>query len=132
MSAIVAAMVRMERSRLYASVFPSASPREHSAWIASTITAAGAAIVAASNAACRVMVVEGAPRTRAVRWWHVVTCGWVADKSDGAIVAFIDNAPTDDMSPCWDAANRMWVWGSAAHDPRPCAWPRPFARGADR
>ena len=129
MSAIVAAAQRLEDRRIDA-VLGRAFTRGDE--LRAMIIAAGRAIVAASNAACRVMVVEGAPRTRAVRWWHVVTCGWVADKSDGAIVAFIDNAPTDDMSPCWDAANRLWVWGSAAHDPRPCAWPRPFARGADR
>lgn len=57
MSAIVAAAARMERARLYTTT-----------GIAGMMGAAGRAIVAASNAAGAGRVVEGAPRTWAVRW----------------------------------------------------------------
>ena len=103
MSAIVAAMVGMERSRRYASIFPSASSRAHAAYIAGMMSAAGHAIVAASNAA-------GAGRVVAMR---LADCGCVeVTRGDGSV-------RVDAFMP-WKC------------DPRPCAWPRPFARGADR
>lgn len=126
MSAIVAAMVAAREAHAR-----TCNP-DDAILLAWGLDDACKAIVRASNAAGAGLVVEGAPRTWAVRWWHVVTCGWVADKSDSVIVAFVDNAPTDDLRPCWNAGSRLWVWSTAAHDPRPCAWPRPFARGADR
>lgn len=129
MSAIVAAAARMERARLYTTT-----------GIAGMIAAAGRTIVAASNAAGAGRVVEGAPRTWAVRW--VSRSGRAIAIVDGADATCfrIDERETYDyrrrltfrLRPTWDAANRLWVWGTAAHDPRPCAWPRPFARGADR
>ena len=104
------------------------------------LIAAGRAIVAASNAAGAGRVVEGAPRTWAVRWsYDAPTDAWFADVDDewaGTQIAGPCPSPMagpgDDVRPTWDAANRLWLWGTAAHDPRPCAWPRPFARGADR
>lgn len=120
MSAIVAAAARMERARLYTTT-----------GIAGMMGAAGRAIVDASNAACRAMVVRGAPRTWAIRWSLWRSGYWYARTSDWRIVGE-GVAARADLVPCWNAGSRLWVWGSAAHDPRPCAWPRPFARGADR
>jgi hypothetical protein len=71
--------------------------------IAGMMGAAGRAIVDASNAA-------GAGRVVAMR---LADCGCVeVTRGDGT-------TRTDPFMP-WKC------------DPRPCAWPRPFARGADR
>ncbi len=51
MSIIVKRMTEMERSRLYASIFPSATSREHAAYIADMMRRAGDVINAVSNAA---------------------------------------------------------------------------------
>ena len=117
MSAIVAAAARMERARLYTTT-----------GIAGMMRSAGRVIAAASNAAGAGRVVEGAPRTW-VRWWcdgdSLVAAAWGKTYRVGM-------PPRAGLRPTWDTANRLWVWSTATHDPRPCAWPRPFARGADR
>ncbi len=51
MSILVKRMAEMERSRLYASVFPSMTSREHAAFIADLMRRAGDTINAASCAA---------------------------------------------------------------------------------
>ena len=137
MSAIVAAAQRLEDRRIDA-VLGRAFTRGDE--LRAMIIAAGRAIVAASNAAGAGRVVDGAPRTWAVRWsYDAPTDAWFADVDDewaGTQIAGPCPSPMagpgDDVRPTWDAANRLWLWGTAAHDPRPCAWPRPFARGADR
>ncbi len=72
--------------------------------IAGMMIAAGRAINAASNAAGAGRVVVGAGRIVGGQWWYVAS----------------DSVPT--------RYGGAWVWSTAAHDPRPCAWPRPFAR----
>lgn len=123
MSAIVAAMHEVERVRAW---YAAAGPA--SAIVAESIARNGRAIVAASNAAGAGRVVVGAPRTWA-RWWcdgdSLVAAAWGKTYRVGM-------PPRPGLRPCWDAPNRLWIWSTAAHDPRPCAWPRPFARGADR
>lgn len=92
------------------------------------------AINAASNAAGAGRVVDGAPRTWAVRWSAPLWPSgrdWIARDSQWQILAEAIS-PHADLRPTWNAGSRLWLWGTAAHDPRPCAWPRPFARGADR
>ena len=97
--------------------------------------AAGRAITTSSQAAASGNVTAGAPRTWAVRWWHVLTRGWAADlddDDDGSIVVYADDAPNDNVHPCCDPTARVWRWGSPACDPRGCAWPRPWAGGEVR
>ena len=131
MSAIVAAM-RM--TWLRAGFAMVAGDYEQSELLSATVNVACNTLNAASNAACRAMVVEGAPRTWAVRWLYSAWRGWFAVADRSCVGACVGFAPDRDqrLRPTWDAGSRLWVWGSAAHDPRPCAWPRPFARGADR
>ena len=139
MSAIVAAMVaRSRRINLIrqVSLVIDEAPRRRMLRAADyheqRLADAGRAIVDASNRACRAMVVEGAPRTWAVRWLYSAWRGWFAVADRSCVGACVGFAPDRDqrLRPTWDAANRLWSWGTAAHDPRPCAWPRPFARGA--
>ena len=129
MSAIVAAAQQIDRARRKAAIRNNRS--EWDRWYAMGL-AAGRAIVAASNAACRAMVVQGAPRTWAIRWspplWPTGR-GWIARDGWWRVLAYA-LSPHAGLRPCWNAANRLWVWGTAVHDPRPCAWLRPFARGA--
>lgn len=130
MSAIVAAADRLSRARIREAC--SDDVRE---WrrLYALGAAAGRAIVDVSNRACRAMIVRDAPRTWAVHWSLWRSGYWYARASDWRIVGKGVTPRADlGLAPCWDAANRLWLWGTAAHDPRPCAWPRPFARGADR
>ncbi len=112
MSAIVAAAQRMERARLYTTT-----------GIAGMMSAAGRAINAASNAAGAGRVVEGRPVK--IRACTVDGCGGWIDGAEWHI-----RVPRKGWRPTRYGGAR--VWSTAAHDPRPCAWPRPFARGADR
>lgn len=129
MSAIVAAAQRLEDRRIDAVLGRAFVTGER---LRAMQVAAGDVLVDASNAACRAMVVEGAPRTWAVRWspplWST-GLGWIARDGWRNVLAFA-LSPSADLRPCWNAGSRLWVWSTAAHDPRPCAWPRPFARGA--
>ena len=101
------------------------------------LAAAGRAIADASNAAGAGRVVEGAPRTSRVQWAGPGTTGeWTAWTTDGAATRrpalrrTVDGVRQPDVAPTWDG--ERWLWGTWGHDPRPCAWPRPLARGADR
>ncbi len=105
MIAIVAAMVGMNRR--YAKAALSRHGHAAHTW-ERALVAAGRAINAASNAAQAGRVVVGAGRVVGGQWWYVAS----------------NSVPT--------RYGGAWVWSTAAHDPRPCAWPRPFARGADR
>ena len=132
MSAIVAAAQRLEDRRIDA-VLGRVFTRGDE--LRTMIIAAGRAIVDVSNRACRAMIIRDAPRTWAVHWSLWRSGYWYARASDWRIVGKGVTPRADlglGLGPCWDAANRLWLWGTAAHDPRPCAWPRPFARGADR
>lgn len=130
MSAIVAAMVAAREE------YDRTRNPEDAILLAWDLDDACKAIAAVSNAAGAGRVVEGAPRTWAVRW--LSRSGSAIAIVDGADATCfrIDERETHDyrrrlafrLRPTWDAANRLWVWGIAAHDPRPCAWPRPFAR----
>lgn len=101
-------------------------------FIESTLIAAGRAINAASNAAGAGRVVEGAPRTWAVRWVCGPVMGWRPIIAVECLIFLpsVGFAADPDLRPTW--LGDAWVWSTATHDPRPCAWPRPFARGADR
>jgi hypothetical protein len=139
MSAIVAAMVAAREE------YDRTRNPEDAVLLAWDLDDACKAIVRASNAAGAGRVVEGAPRTW-VRWWcdgdSLVAAPrtWVRWWCDGdSLVAAawgktyrVGMPPRAGLRPTWDTANRLWVWSTATHDPRPCAWPRPFARGADR
>lgn len=129
MSAIVAAAQRLEDRRIDA-VLGRAFTRGDE--LRAMIIAAGRAIVAASNAAGAGRVVEGAPRFDIVGWMrcHRFEYDWAAFGHRGAIGIARHPHRRTDMRPTW--LGGTWVWSAAAHDPRPCAWPRPFARGADR
>lgn len=128
MSAIVAAMVAAREE------YDRTTDPGRAGELLAVVMLAGDAIIAASNAAGAGRVVEGAPRTWAVRWspplWST-GLGWIARDGWRNVLAFA-LSPSADLRPCWNAGSRLWVWSTAAHDPRPCAWPRPFARGADR
>lgn len=126
MSAIVAAAQRLEDRRIDAVLGRAFVTGDR---LRTMQVAAGDVLVDASNAAGAGRVVEGAPRTWAVQWVEVLA-GWTIAHDDGPWAATYSEPPTPFLEPCWDAANRLWTWGTAAHDPRPCAWPRPFARGA--
>lgn len=121
MSAIVAAMVAAREAHAR-----TCNP-DDAILLAWVLDDACKAIVRASNAAGAGLVVEGAPRTWAVQWVEVLA-GWMIAHDDGPWAATYSEPPTPFLEPCWDAANRLWVWSTAAHDPRPCAWPRPFPR----
>ena len=134
MSAIVEMLI--DRRRRYAKAALSRHTHAARTW-ERAFAAAGRAIVDASNAAGAGRAVAGAPRTWAVRWSHdEFTDAWYADRDGNGQVQIAGpcfapgNGRGDDLCPTW--LGGAWVWSSAAHDPRPCAWPRPFARGADR
>jgi hypothetical protein len=128
MSAIVAAMVAAREAHAR-----TCNP-DDAILLAWGLDDACKAIVRASNAAGAGLVVEGAPRTWAVRWLYSAWRGWFATADRSCVGVCVGYSPDRDqrLRPTWDAANRLWVWSTAAHDPRPCAWPRPFARGVDR
>ena len=129
MSAIMAAAQRLEDRRIDA-VLGRAFTRGDE--LRAMIIAAGRAIVRASNAAGAGRVVEGAPRTRRVQWAGPGTTGeWTAWTTNGATTKrpalrrTVDGVRQPNIAPAWDG--RRWLWGTWSHDPRPCAWPRPFA-----
>ena len=87
------------------------------------LIAAVRALGAASTAAGAGRVVEGRPVK--IRACTVDGCGGWIDGAEWHI-----RVPRKGWRPTRYGGAR--VWSTAAHDPRPCAWPRPFARGADR
>lgn len=95
--------------------------------------AIGRAINRASNAAQAGRVVRGAPRTWAVRWLFLSDSWWgYADGrygiGCGACVAHGIAPPhglrCDILRPTWCPLSSLWIWSTAAHDPRGCGMPR--------
>lgn len=95
------------------------------------IERAGRALTSASQAAASGSVIVGAPRTRLIAWAGPGVLGiWTAWRVNGeawqtkAPRRTVDGVRQPDIAPCWDGAR--WVWGTWTHDPRGCAWPRPW------
>lgn len=118
MSAIVAAADRLEDRRIDAVLGRAFTAGDR---LRAMQVAAGDVLVDASNVAGAGRVVEGRPVK--IRACSVAGCGgWV----DG--VGWHIKTTRKGWGPT--RLGGAWVWSTVAHDPRPCAWPRPFARGA--